>query len=152
MSAMQMRFLPVSHNALLVELPDLARTLDLLAALQAEQRAGQSAGPLAGVSELVPAARTILVYFDPWQTSAASAYTSVMMACVHTTSIRPKASPASAPVRNAGVEARPSPAMTRLAVYPTSTTAPAAQSAEKTLSFHANDATGTSRAACASSR
>ncbi|WP_460483191.1 5-oxoprolinase subunit B/C family protein [Comamonas humi] len=59
-----MRFLPVSRNALLVELPDLARTLDLLAALQA--------APLAGVSELVPAARTILVYFNPWQTSAAA--------------------------------------------------------------------------------
>lgn len=62
MTEQPLRFLPVSRNALLVELPDLARTLDLLAALQA--------APLAGVSELVPAARTILVYFDPWKTSA----------------------------------------------------------------------------------
>ena len=62
MSATSMRFLPVSHNALLVELPNLARTLDVLAALQA--------APLQGVSELVPAARTVLVSFDPQRTSA----------------------------------------------------------------------------------
>ncbi len=56
-----MRFLPVSDQSLLVELEDLAHTLDLLAALQA-------AVP-AGVRELVPAARTILMEFDRWQTS-----------------------------------------------------------------------------------
>jgi KipI family sensor histidine kinase inhibitor len=58
-----MRFLPVSDQSMLVELQDLEHTLDLLAALQAELPAG--------VQELVPAARTILVSFDRWQTSAA---------------------------------------------------------------------------------
>ena len=56
------RFLPVSQGALLVELPDLTRTLDLLGALQA--------APIAGVKELVPAARTIFISFDPHQTNA----------------------------------------------------------------------------------
>ena len=59
-----MRFLPVSDQSLLVELQDLAHTLDLLAALQAQV-------PI-GVRELVPAARTILIEFDRWQTSAAA--------------------------------------------------------------------------------
>ncbi|WP_423458737.1 carboxyltransferase domain-containing protein [Ottowia sp. VDI28] len=62
MNGLRTRFLPASRNALLVELPDLARTLDLLAALQA--------APLAGVEELIPAARTIFISFDPYQTSA----------------------------------------------------------------------------------
>ena len=52
-----MRFLPVNLNALLVELDDLAQTLALLASLQDE--------PLAGIEELVPAARTLLVSFRP---------------------------------------------------------------------------------------
>ncbi|CAG9165279.1 hypothetical protein LMG23992_00412 [Cupriavidus laharis] len=52
-----MRFLPVSLNALLVELSDLDQTLALLASLQRD--------PLPGVEELVPAARTILVRFRP---------------------------------------------------------------------------------------
>ena len=52
-----MRFLPVNLNALLVELDDLAQTLTLLASLQNE--------PLAGIEELVPAARTLLVHFRP---------------------------------------------------------------------------------------
>ncbi len=52
-----MRFLPVNLDALLVELDDLAQTLALLASLQAE--------PIAGIEELVPAARTILVRFRP---------------------------------------------------------------------------------------
>ncbi|MCD2512129.1 urea amidolyase family protein [Comamonas endophytica] len=52
-----MRFLPVNLNALLVELDDLAQTLALLQSLQSE--------PVAGVEELIPAARTILVYFNP---------------------------------------------------------------------------------------
>ena len=59
-----MRFLPVSLNALLVELADLEQTLALLASLQRE--------PLAGVQELVPAARTILVQFRPSATSVAA--------------------------------------------------------------------------------
>ena len=52
-----MRLLPVSQDALLVELDDLDQTLALFDALQAD--------PLPGVIELVPAARTVLVGFDP---------------------------------------------------------------------------------------
>lgn len=59
-----MRFLPVSLNALLVELADLDQTLALLASLQRD--------PVHGVAELVPAARTILVHYRPWATSAAA--------------------------------------------------------------------------------
>ena len=59
---MTRRYLPAGTGALLVELPDLPHTLDLLAALQA--------APLAGVHELVPAARTLLIHFDRHQTSA----------------------------------------------------------------------------------
>jgi KipI family sensor histidine kinase inhibitor len=54
---MTMRFLPVNLNALLVELDDLPQTLALLASLRAE--------PIAGIEELVPAARTLLVTFRP---------------------------------------------------------------------------------------
>lgn len=54
---MTMRFLPVNLNALLVELDDLPQTLALLASLRAE--------PIAGIEELVPAARTLLVSFRP---------------------------------------------------------------------------------------
>ena len=59
-----MRFLPVSLNALLVELADLDQTLALLDSLQR--------APLAGVEELVPAARTLLVQFRPSATSLAT--------------------------------------------------------------------------------
>ena len=52
-----MRFLPVNLNAVLVELDDLPQTLALLASLQAE--------PIAGIEQLVPAARTLLVTFRP---------------------------------------------------------------------------------------
>lgn len=55
-----MRFLPVNLDALLVELDDLQQTLALLASLNAQ--------PVAGVRELVPAARTILVRYDPSRT------------------------------------------------------------------------------------
>lgn len=52
-----MRFYPVSLDALLVELENLDETLALFdALLQA---------PIAGVQEIVPAARTLLVYFRP---------------------------------------------------------------------------------------
>ncbi|KWZ39956.1 allophanate hydrolase [Burkholderia savannae] len=57
-----MRFLPVTSDALLVELADLDQTLALLASLQSD--------PLHGVAELVPAARSILVRFRPLATSA----------------------------------------------------------------------------------
>lgn len=52
-----MRFLPVRSGRVLVELADLETTLALLASLERE--------PLAGVLELVPAARTLLIAFDP---------------------------------------------------------------------------------------
>lgn len=57
-----MRFLPVNLNAVLVELEDLPQTLALLASLRAE--------PIAGIEELVPAARTLLVSFRPAAISA----------------------------------------------------------------------------------
>lgn len=56
-----MRFLPVSLNALIVELDNLQQTLVLLDSLHAE--------PLPGVEECIPAARTILIYFHPEETS-----------------------------------------------------------------------------------
>ncbi|AVS76490.1 allophanate hydrolase, partial [Paracidovorax cattleyae] len=52
-----MRFLPVNLDALLVELDDLQQTLALHASLQRE--------PVAGIEELVPAARTVLVRYRP---------------------------------------------------------------------------------------
>lgn len=52
-----MRFLSVSLDAVLVELDDLDQTLALMASLQAE--------PIHGVTELVPAARTLLLSFNP---------------------------------------------------------------------------------------
>ncbi len=60
---MTMRFLPVNVDAVLVELDDLAQTLALFASLQAV--------PIAGIEELVPAARTVLVRFRPAATDAA---------------------------------------------------------------------------------
>ena len=58
-----MRFLPVNLNAVLVELDDLAQTLALLQSLQTEAAAG--------VQELIPAARTLLIYFQPETTTLA---------------------------------------------------------------------------------
>ena len=52
-----MRFYPVGLDALLVELADLDETLALFDALHK--------APIAGVQEIVPAARTLLVYFRP---------------------------------------------------------------------------------------
>lgn len=56
-----MRVLPAQLNAVLIELDDLPQTLGLLAALQAE--------PIAGVREIVPGARTLLIAFEPRQLS-----------------------------------------------------------------------------------
>lgn len=53
-----MRILPVRPDAVLVELAGLDETLALLDALQAS--------PIAGVTEVVPAARTLLVHVEPW--------------------------------------------------------------------------------------
>ncbi|NMM11101.1 MAG: 5-oxoprolinase subunit PxpB [Polaromonas sp.] len=58
-----MRFLPVNLNALLVELDNLEQTLALLASLKDE--------PIAGIEELVPAARTILIRWRPTACSMA---------------------------------------------------------------------------------
>lgn len=55
-----MRILMASDRALLLELPDLAATMHLY-------RYARSAG-IVGVRELVPAARTVLVHFDPLRT------------------------------------------------------------------------------------
>jgi KipI family sensor histidine kinase inhibitor len=57
-----MRLLPCGARALLVELDDLDAVLGLHAALRD--------APPPGVSELVPAARTLLVSFDPARTTA----------------------------------------------------------------------------------
>ncbi|RBP68038.1 KipI family sensor histidine kinase inhibitor [Brevibacterium sanguinis] len=56
------RFRPASRRDLLVECDDLAETMRLHAALEA------STPP--GVDELIPAARTVLIRFDPRRTSA----------------------------------------------------------------------------------
>ena len=52
-----MRFLPVSLTTLLVELQNLDETLALFASLQAD--------PVDGIVEMVPAARTLMVRFQP---------------------------------------------------------------------------------------
>lgn len=52
-----MRFLPVNLDTLMVELDDLEQTLALFDALSAE--------PIAGVEEIIPAARTLLIQFRP---------------------------------------------------------------------------------------
>src|SRR5690348_7692945 len=52
-----MRFLPVSTNAMLVELDDLDATLMLFEAL--------NRAPMEGIEEIVPAARTLLIRFRP---------------------------------------------------------------------------------------
>lgn len=52
-----MRILPAADHALLVELDDLPQTLGLLSSLQAH--------PIAGLREIVPGARTLLLDFDP---------------------------------------------------------------------------------------
>ena len=58
---MTLRVLPYGERAVLVELPDLDRVLALARAL--------AAAPPDGVEEWVPAARTVLVRFDPARTA-----------------------------------------------------------------------------------
>jgi len=55
------RFLSVNHSAVLVELEDMFQTLALLRSLQSL--------PMMGVREVVPAARTLLIHFNPRATS-----------------------------------------------------------------------------------
>ncbi|KAE8168150.1 allophanate hydrolase subunit 2-domain-containing protein [Aspergillus tamarii] len=57
-----MRFLPVNLTTILVELPGLEETLALLTSLQSQ--------PVDGIKEMIPAARTLLVHFDPDSVSA----------------------------------------------------------------------------------
>lgn len=73
-----MRYLPCGERGVLIECADLDETLRLFAPLrEAVQRAHEAIEPdagatrcvLASVTELVPAARTILVAFDPLRTS-----------------------------------------------------------------------------------
>ncbi|HEY0688772.1 MAG TPA: allophanate hydrolase subunit 1 [Kribbella sp.] len=59
-----MRLLPCGNNALLVELDDLEEVLGYYAALEAE--------PPAGVVDIVPAARTVMVVTDPAHTDLAN--------------------------------------------------------------------------------
>lgn len=56
-----MRFLPVSLTTLLVELADLQETLALFASLEAD--------PVPGIADMVPAARTLMIRFDPGATT-----------------------------------------------------------------------------------
>lgn len=58
-----MRFLPVRDDALLIELDDLPTTLALFDSL--------SSDPIAGTGELIPGARTLLVFFRPSAVSPA---------------------------------------------------------------------------------
>ena len=57
-----MRFLPVSLTTILVELTDLDETLALFASLQAS--------PIDSITEMVPAARTLMIRFRPERASA----------------------------------------------------------------------------------
>lgn len=57
-----MRVLPVREDCVLVELSDLGETLALFEALQDH--------PIAGIREIIPAARTLLIEFDPQEISA----------------------------------------------------------------------------------
>lgn len=57
-----LQFLPAGEGALLVELADLAQTLALFQALQRQ--------PVAGVDEVIPAARTLLLHYRPAALSA----------------------------------------------------------------------------------
>ena len=58
-----MRFLPAGDNALLVQLASLDEVLALFASLRAQ--------PVPGMGQMIPAAQTLLVNFDPQQISAA---------------------------------------------------------------------------------
>ncbi|HBY9716933.1 TPA: carboxyltransferase domain-containing protein [Klebsiella aerogenes] len=57
-----MRFLPVADDALLVEMASQGEVLALFANLQSS--------PLVGMSDIIPAARTLLIRFEPQSTSA----------------------------------------------------------------------------------
>lgn len=79
-----MRFLPVSLDAFLVELPTLNETLSLFSILQAR--------PLHGLKDMIPAARTVLISFAPHETSAAilAAQISQLHLCTQTRQTGPR--------------------------------------------------------------
>lgn len=56
-----MRFLPINDRALLVELTNLEHTLALFAALNTQS--------IAGIEQIIPAAKTLLVHYSPWITT-----------------------------------------------------------------------------------
>ncbi len=64
MSEPALRFLPVNLGTILVELPGLDETLALFSSLQAE--------PVAGIEEMIPASRTLMIRFIPEKLSAAA--------------------------------------------------------------------------------
>lgn len=72
-----MRFLPVNLDAMLIELDDLPQTLALLASLRAE--------PVAGIEEIVPGARTLLVRFRPTMASQSELVERIGMRSLTTT-------------------------------------------------------------------
>lgn len=57
-----LRFLPMRPGNMLVELPDLGQTLALAESLRRD--------PITGILELIPAARTVLIAFDPGRIAA----------------------------------------------------------------------------------
>ena len=89
-----MRFLPVTAGALLVELPDLPRTLALLRALQA--------GPPEGVTEVIPAARTLLIHYEPWRLDDAQLAAAVAAIAQKAESAAQSAAESGAPEEAAG--------------------------------------------------
>ncbi|KAE8382423.1 allophanate hydrolase subunit 2-domain-containing protein [Aspergillus bertholletiae] len=64
-----MRFLPMNLTTILVELPGLPETLALLFSLQSK--------PVIGIREMIPAARTLLIHFDPESVSAEALATEI---------------------------------------------------------------------------
>ena len=65
-----MRFRTCGDSGVLVELADLDETLRVFAALRSSEAAGiPGSNALDAVTQLIPAARTILISFDPLQFS-----------------------------------------------------------------------------------
>lgn len=83
---MTMRLLPCGDAGLLVEVADLDEVLAL--------HAGLAADPPTGVRDLVPAARTVLIHFDPAATTPAE-----LAAAVRAVRPRPAAHDEAKPVR-----------------------------------------------------
>ncbi|MBB5789326.1 5-oxoprolinase subunit B family protein [Jiangella mangrovi] len=82
MPANDLRVLPCGDAAILVDLDDLERVLALHATLTQE--------PPAGVVDLVPAASTLLVVFDPASTTRARLTDDIVRRPPHTAAARPR--------------------------------------------------------------